>query len=184
MSSPPSPRDPEVPWLQRSLENIWFLLFIGVVLPTLSYTVWSVVDLMELPTFALAEVHDVVGHDGAASAATGPAAAAGAAGDAVPAPTGPVVSMKNMAYHPATLTVDAGTTVTWVNDDAFAHAVAHGTPDIPDAERLFEGSGDFGPGESFQVTFDRPGSYQIYCSTPGHFLAGMTMTVIVREADA
>lgn len=177
MSSPPTARDAEVPRLQRLMENIWFLLAIGVVLPTLSYTVWSIVELVELPTFEMAQVHDVA-HDGSDAAL---ADAAAEAETAAAAPSGPVVRMRNMAYEPKELTIEAGTTVTWVNDDAFAHAVAHGTPDTPESERLFEGSGDFGSGESFAVTFDEPGTYEIYCSTPGHYQAGMTMTIVVQE---
>lgn len=33
-------------WLQRLMDNPWLLLALGVVLPTLSYTVWGWIELM------------------------------------------------------------------------------------------------------------------------------------------
>jgi hypothetical protein len=41
----------QLPLAQRLLENIWFLLLVGVVVPTLGYTVWTVIDLLALPYF-------------------------------------------------------------------------------------------------------------------------------------
>lgn len=40
--------EPEGPvhWLQKLLDNPWLLLFLGVVIPTLSYTVWGWVELV------------------------------------------------------------------------------------------------------------------------------------------
>ena len=87
-----------------------------------------------------------------------------------------------MVFSPRVLEIPVGTTVTWVNEDPFDHAVAYGTPDTPAADRLFEDSGDFGQGGTFSATFDQPGSHDIYCSTVGHYAAGMVMTVVVTEA--
>jgi plastocyanin len=159
-------------WFQRMLENIPFLIVIGVVLPTIVYTGWNLVELRALPQFG-----DT--HAAAAHGATRAPAAAEAAAAALP--DGPRVAMIGMAFEPRTLEVAAGTTVTWVNESPFDHAVASGTPTTPATERLFEGSGDFPQGGTFSHTFDTPGTHDIYCSTTGHYAAGMTMTVTVTE---
>lgn len=58
-------------------------------------------------------------------------------------------------YDPSTLTVTAGTTVTWVNQGATAVTVTS-----PDG--LFD-SDTLGPGASFSYTFDTPGTYRYFC---------------------
>ena len=52
MSAPSPPHDrQEIHWLQRLFENIWFLLIVGLLVPTVFYTFWSVLDLLILPRF-------------------------------------------------------------------------------------------------------------------------------------
>ena len=34
------------PWLQRLFDNHWLLLLLGIVVPTLSYTVWAWIELL------------------------------------------------------------------------------------------------------------------------------------------
>lgn len=170
MGSPGAARTrTDVPWFQRVLDNIPFLLVLGVGFPTILYTVWSVVELQHLPTFSEAPhgaLHGV-GLEGASAAAV--------TGETV------TVSMRQMRFFPDTLEIAAGTTVVWVNDDMIDHAVAYGSSDTPAEERLFESSGDFPRGESFAHTFETPGTHPIYCSTIGHEQAGMVMTVVVTE---
>ena len=160
---------------QRMLDSIPFLLLLGVGFPTLLYTVWSIVELQHLPSFDQAPHGALHGTALEGAATTAPPQPPAAAEGAV------TVSMRSMAFEPRTLEVPVGTTVTWVNDDLIDHAVAYGTPDTPAGERLFEDSGDFPRGESFSVTFETPGTHPIYCSTVGHYAAGMVMTVIVTE---
>lgn len=49
----PAPSEPAqtapVPALQRLFDNPWLLLLLGLVIPTLSYTVWGLIELMMLP---------------------------------------------------------------------------------------------------------------------------------------
>ncbi len=180
MGSPSAARTrTDVPWFQRVLDNIPFLLLLGVGFPTILYTVWSVVELQHLPSFSEAPhgaLHGV-GLEGAA------AERAAASAEQVTAVTGETVtvSMRQMRFFPDTLEITAGTTVVWVNDDMIDHAVAYGSSDTPAEERLFESSGDFPQGESFAHTFETPGTHPIYCSTIGHEQAGMVMTVVVTE---
>lgn len=78
-----------------------------------------------------------------------------------PAPTqaSADVSMKSFSFVPATLTISAGTTVTWTNDDPFNHTVT--------ADDGSFNSGVVAPGDSFSFTFDTPGNYLYYCSIHG-----------------
>ena len=168
-------REPPLPGFQRMLDSIPFLVLLGVLFPTGLYTVWSVIELRDLPSFGDSPHGALHGQPLAATAA--PPAAGGAT-----VAVGARVAMRSMAFQPRVLEIAAGTTVTWVNEDPFDHAVAAGTPDTPAEARLFAGSGDFPQGGSFAYTFEEPGSYDVYCSTPGHYAAGMTMTVVVAEA--
>lgn len=70
------------------------------------------------------------------------------------------VTMQGLAFQPAELTISAGTTVTWINDDSVGHTVTAGTRESP--------TGQFDEnvpaGESFSYTFDEPGTYDYFCS--------------------
>jgi len=81
---------------------------------------------------------------------TGPAA--------TPVAAGPnQVVINNFAFGPATLTVKAGTTVTWINKDGDAHTVT-----AVGAKPLF-GSNPLDTGDSFSFTFGQPGTYAYFC---------------------
>jgi hypothetical protein len=38
-----------VPWMQQLLDNPFLLLFLGVMVPMVVYTVWGVFDILTLP---------------------------------------------------------------------------------------------------------------------------------------
>ncbi len=46
----PDPANDDVPWMQRLLDNPFILLFLGVLVPMLLYTLWGVIDILTLPT--------------------------------------------------------------------------------------------------------------------------------------
>ena len=79
-----------------------------------------------------------------------------------------VVVVKNFSFLPATLHVRAGATVTWKNADGEPHTV------VSDSGTFRSAAMD--EGDSFQVTFDRPGAYRFFCSIHPH----MTGTIIVE----
>lgn len=64
------------------------------------------------------------------------------------------VAMKNNAFDPKELTIAAGDTVTWTNNDAVLHDV--------DIDNLAK-SPDMHQGETFTQTFDKPGTYNYDC---------------------
>ena len=66
------------------------------------------------------------------------------------------VAIKNFAFSPATLSVKAGTKVTWTNNDSMAHTV---TAD----SGLFD-SGTIAPGASFSFTFASVGTVSYHCN--------------------
>ena len=46
--TPDDPNEP-VPWMQQLLDNPFLLLFLGVLVPMLLYTLWGVIDILTLP---------------------------------------------------------------------------------------------------------------------------------------
>jgi len=68
------------------------------------------------------------------------------------------VKIDNFSFSPATLTVTAGTTVTWTNRDDIPHTVVSS-----DEPRLFK-SKVLDTDEKFSFTFAKPGTYAYFCS--------------------
>lgn len=90
--------------------------------------------------------------------ATGPASTP----DTDPAAGGGTqVAIDDFAFRPETVTVPAGTTITWSNDDATAHTVTAGDEDEPDPD-TFDLAVDE-QGQTVAFTFDEAGTYAYYC---------------------
>ena len=41
--------DEAVPWMQQLLDNPFLLLFLGVLIPSVVYTLWGVIDILTIP---------------------------------------------------------------------------------------------------------------------------------------
>ena len=70
--------------------------------------------------------------------------------------SGSVVNIVNFAFSPGTLTIKAGTTVTWTNNDSTTHTVT-----------LDDGSCDAGQvkaGSTGSLTFGVAGTYPYHCA--------------------
>ena len=103
-----------------------------------------------------------------------------------------VIVIQNYAFNPAQLTITAGTTITWINQDSLGHTVTQGNPDSPTpaAQRLFDSSNGteganvktIAPGKSFSYTFTTPGEYDYYC-IPHPFMRGH-ITVLPAQTGA
>lgn len=76
--------------------------------------------------------------------------------------------MKNFAYVPASVTVHAGDTVAFVNDDDEAHTVTA-------VDKSFA-SGGLDTGDTWKHVFAKPGSYKYFCELHP-FMKG---TVVVK----
>ena len=111
-----------------------------------------------------------------------PGSPAATSGMASPADT--QVSISSLAFMPPSVSVKAGSKVTWRNDEPITHTVTSGTftgvdmttglrsGQAPDG--LFNARLE-GQGDTFTYTFTKPGTYTYYCDI--HF--GMNATVVV-----
>jgi plastocyanin len=89
-------------------------------------------------------------------------AMAGGAGAQEVATGAAEIDIKNFNFEPSTLTVAAGTAVTWVNQDEEPHNIVNlGKP------RLFRSQGLDG-GDKYTFVFDKPGTYEYVCSVHPH----------------
>ncbi len=94
-----------------------------------------------------------------------------------------MVRISAFRFQPADLTVAAGTTVTWTNDDAILHTVTTGTSvkkdDFGNYDLTADGrvTGEMpDKGKTFSFTFAMPGEYAYFCSRHNN----MTGRVVVR----
>ena len=44
-----SSEDERIPVMQRILDNPFLLLFLGVVVPTVFYVIWGVIEIVQIP---------------------------------------------------------------------------------------------------------------------------------------
>jgi plastocyanin len=106
-------------------------------------------------------------------------ACGGGGGDGGTTPTTPTtpatpvattsVSMKNTAFSPADIVVSPGATVTWTNDDGFAHNATFSSTAIASTP-------SFASGSQSVVMPATPGTYAYTCTIHG----GMNGTVKVQ----
>jgi plastocyanin len=96
------------------------------------------------------------------------AAGCGGSGESSePVATTEVQMVKSYRFDPKVIEIEAGQTVTWTNEDNFTHTVE------------VEGQEDHevGQGESVEITFDEPGTYEYVCTLHSQDMDG---TVIVK----
>lgn len=67
------------------------------------------------------------------------------------------ISISNFSFQPAVLRVKAGTKVIWTNHDSTPHTVTS-------ADKRFASSGGLDTGDQYSFKFDKPGSYEYFCS--------------------
>lgn len=78
------------------------------------------------------------------------------------------VTMRLVAFKPGSVEIDAGTAVTWVNEDPGAHTATSGEVEdgassvTAEPDGVFD-SGQLATGESFEFVFDEPGTYSYFC---------------------
>jgi plastocyanin len=82
------------------------------------------------------------------------------------------VSIVDFGFDPGSVTIDAGSTVTWTNTGNATHTV---TSD----DGAFD-SGNLASGDSYSFTFDTPGTYNYHCAIHPN----MTGTIVVNAAAA
>jgi plastocyanin len=82
------------------------------------------------------------------------------------------VSMQNSSFSPSSLTIPAGSTVTWMNDDNVIHAVRTADTSI--------NTGDIAPTSSYSIKFNTARTFNYYDARN----TNMTGTLIVTSAGA
>jgi plastocyanin len=81
-------------------------------------------------------------------------AGCGSSASAAPVATTQVTMVKSYRFDPETIEVEAGSTVTWTNDDNFTHTVHVDGREDHKVE----------PGDHVSITFAQPGTYKYVCT--------------------
>ena len=94
-------------------------------------------------------------------------AGCGGSGTSEPVVATEVEMVKSYSFDPKVIEIEAGDTVTWTNEDNFTHTVqVEGQEDHEVAK-----------GESVEITFDTPGTYDYVCTLHSQDMDG---TVVVK----
>ncbi|WP_328502853.1 cupredoxin domain-containing protein [Streptomyces sp. NBC_00457] len=88
------------------------------------------------------------------------------------------VTMKGYAFVPARLTVPAGSTVTWTNQDTAPHDVKTTSGPASIHSPMLD------KGESWSFTFGTAGSYGYYCTVHPDMTAGITVRAAAPATSA
>jgi plastocyanin len=107
------------------------------------------------------------GDDGGGGAATTEEPAGGDGG-------GTEVSMESIQFNPSELTVSAGETITFTNNESVPHDV-HKTSG-PGEDFASGPPGGMQEGDTFELTLEEPGTYEYVCDVHAPGMAG-TITV-------
>src|SRR5262245_15904156 len=86
------------------------------------------------------------------------------------------VSIANFAFTPNPVTIQAGDTVRWTNQDATTHTATSGTGCAADGKF---GSLFLGQGQTYSFQFSTAGQYPYFCMPHCTFMSG---TVIVEAS--
>jgi plastocyanin len=105
------------------------------------------------------------------------------------------VGMSAADFKPAEVTVAPGETVVWRNTSSVRHTITAYEDDIPGEAEFFatgefdsqsaaedgwtKGQGGLDSGETYEHTFEVPGTYEYFCIP--HEVSGMKGTVVVSE---
>jgi len=85
-----------------------------------------------------------------------------------PSSTSSEIEISGFAFAPAIVTISAGTTLTWTNNDSVSHTVTS-------RDNLFD-SGNLSGGSTFSYTFAQSGTFEYYCTIHPY----MTAKVIIE----
>jgi plastocyanin len=81
------------------------------------------------------------------------------------------VSIDNFSFAPQTLTVKAGTTVTWTNKDDIPHGIAS-------SNNAFKKSQALDTDDRYSFTFTTPGTFQYFCYLHPHMVGSIVVEAI------
>ena len=78
------------------------------------------------------------------------------------------VSIAQFAFNPSLVSVKAGSTVTWTNNDSVTHTVTSDTKSF-ESKRL-------SPGQNYSHTFNAKGTFSYYCDIHGSMHGTVSVT--------
>lgn len=137
---------------------------------------WAVVAMLALAACSPSASASSPAASAAASLAEPPAESAAASAAASPSEAAvggdTTVTISGNSFG-GDITIAAGSTVTWVNNDSVGHTVTNGENGSAAADALFDEP--VADGGTFEFTFDTPGVYQVTCRI--HSSMNMTITV-------
>ncbi|TME08719.1 MAG: hypothetical protein E6I65_12380 [Chloroflexi bacterium] len=89
------------------------------------------------------------------------------------------VSIVDKSFQPPNITVNAGDTVTWTVTKSIGepHSVTSGKPGTDQGKDFDSGIGLKDDGQSFQFTFDKPGTYDYFCQVHPTVMTGQVIVV-------
>jgi plastocyanin len=127
----------------------------------------NIISRLAVPAVAMALGGGILVGCGAptSAAAAAPAPAPGVAEEPVATNT---VAIQNFAFSPATVTIKAGTTVTWTNQDQDPHTVSA-------MSGAFH-SPTLNTGQSYRYTFTTPGHFEYLCTIHPFMTAAVVVT--------
>jgi plastocyanin len=110
----------------------------------------------------------------AVTAGCSSAGTTGTAQSTPPLPSGMsnVIAIKDFVFSPSTLTIKAGSTVSWVNQGSAPHTV-----NSDKSSPVQFASKELQSGGSYSFTFSKPGTYPFHCSIH----PSMVGTIIVEQ---
>ncbi|MEK6684149.1 MAG: plastocyanin/azurin family copper-binding protein [Nitrospirota bacterium] len=89
----------------------------------------------------------------------------------------------NKAYDPPVVTIQAGTTVEWTNEDYETHTLVSSAggescnqKELPSEARVID-VGQLLPTAQYRQTFTKPGEYPYTCHLPFHHMSGKIIVV-------
>jgi plastocyanin len=137
---------------------------------------WAVIAMLALAACSPSASASSPAESAAASLGVPPAESAAASAAASPSEAAvggdTTVTISGNSFG-GDITIAAGSTVTWVNDDSVGHTVTNGENGSAAADALFDEA--VADGGTFEFTFDTPGVYQVTCRI--HSSMNMTVTV-------
>lgn len=77
---------------------------------------------------------------------------------------GATITISDLSFEPAEVTIKAGEEVTWKNEDRRSHQIMSGAPPIMTDEFM---SPNLASGDSWSYTFKEPGEYPYHSMTGG-----------------
>jgi plastocyanin len=87
------------------------------------------------------------------------------------------------AYNPSVVTIKAGTTVAWINQDYETHTLISSQgedfckqKELPPEARMID-IGQLPPHKEYRKTFTKPGQYLYMCHLPFHHMGGKIIVV-------